>query len=52
MAINLQDYIKTKYKGVYKSKENYKIKGYKYLIRYKYQSKIYKKILGYSRKET
>ena len=51
MAIDLKDFKKTKYKGVYKSINKYPLKGYKYLIRYKFQGKIYKRIVGYSIKD-
>ena len=51
MAINLSDFKKTKYSGVYKSIEADAQKGYKYLLRYKYENKTYKRILGYSKRD-
>ena len=51
MAINLNDFKKTKYSGVYKSKKADPDKGHKYLIRYKYEGKIYKRIAGYSKRD-
>jgi len=48
MAINLKDFKVTKYPNLYKSITKDKIKGYKYLMWIKVDSKIVKKILGYS----
>ncbi len=50
MAINLNDFNKTKYPGLYKSK-NRTAKGYKYLAWFKHEQKLYKKLIGYSEKD-
>ncbi len=58
MAIKLSDYKKATYKAggkvievpnLYISIKNDKMKGQKYLTRFKYDGKIYNKILGYSK---
>ncbi len=51
MAINLQDFKATKYPNLYKSIQSYEKHGYKYLLWAKIDSKLHKKILGYSIKD-
>jgi integrase len=48
MAIDLQDFKPTKYPNLFKSKEEHKTKGYRFLMWSKIDRKLYKKILGYS----
>lgn len=51
MAINLNDFKTTKYPNLYKSKKEDKRKGFKYLMWAKVEGKLYKKILGYNKKD-
>ena len=51
MAINLNDFKITKYPNLYKSKKEDKKKGFKYLMWAKVEGKLYKKILGYTKKD-
>jgi len=51
MAINLQDFKATKYPNLYKSIKSHEKNGFKYLLWAKIDNKLYKKILGYSKKD-
>ena len=51
MAIDLKDFKLTKYPNLYKSKKETPRRGYKYLMWAKVEGKLYKKILGYSKKD-
>lgn len=50
MAIDLNDYDKTKYPSLYRSKKKTS-KGYKYLAWFRHEKKLYKKLLGYSERD-
>ncbi len=51
MAINLQDFKSTKYPNLYKSIKAHEKNGFKYLLWAKIDGSLYKKILGYSKKD-
>ena len=51
MAIRLSDFKQTKYLGLYKSIKEDTTKGYKYFARFRIDDKIYKKVLGHSKKD-
>ena len=51
MAIDLNDFKNTKYPNLFKSKKEIDKKGFKYLMWAKVDGKLYKKILGYSKKD-
>lgn len=51
MAINFKDYKATKYPNLFKSIKPHEKYGFKYLLWAKIHGKLYKKILGYSKKD-
>lgn len=48
MAFNHREFLKTKYSNIYETIKNYPAKGKKFIMRFKYQDKIYTKTVGYS----
>ncbi len=49
--MNLNDFEKTSYNGLYISKENHPENGRKFIARFQYNKKRYVKVLGYSKKD-
>lgn len=47
--MNLNDFEKTSYNGLYISKENHPEKGRKFIARFQYNKKRYVKVLGFSK---
>ena len=49
--MNLNDFEKTDYSGLYISKDTHPEFGKKYIVRFQYDKKRYVKVLGYTKKD-